>query len=181
MSWGGTCFFCYFQLADIPLTLRNHISTDSSSPSETGKNVLKLSTKLLGTEEAWLWVGSAYSPLDNDDARVKETRGLMEKYYPYVPYGMWVGNKEGEKMVALKNTEDFYVVDLSDWPVGSYRMNLHTHAGEASLYGLKLNPEDRSVKVECLLSGTRKIEISANVRHRFVTDYFLIRLVAGLY
>lgn len=110
---------------------------------ETGKNVLKLSEKLLGTKEAWLWVGSAYSPLDNDDTRVKETRALMAKYYPHVPYGMWVGNKEGEKMVALKNTNGFYEVDLSWWPVGSYRLNLHTNAGEESPYGSKLNPEKR--------------------------------------
>ena len=110
---------------------------------ETDKNVLKLSLKLLGTEEAWLWVGSAYSPLDNDDTRVKETRELMEKYYPYVPYGIWVGNKKGEKMDALKNTNGFYVVDLSWWPAGSYRLNLHTKAGEESLYGSKLKPEKR--------------------------------------
>jgi hypothetical protein len=112
-------------------------------PIKTGKNVLKLSDKLLGTEEAWLWVGSAYGPIDNDDARVKETRELMEKYYPYVPYGMWVGNKEGEKMIALKNKDGFYEVDLSWWPVGSYRINLHTNVGEESPYGSKLNPEKR--------------------------------------
>jgi hypothetical protein len=57
---------------------------------KTENNVLKLSKKLLGTEEAWLWVGTSYGPLDNDDTRVKETRELMAKYYPYVPYGMWV-------------------------------------------------------------------------------------------
>lgn len=110
---------------------------------ETGKNVLKLSEKLLGTKEAWFWVGSAYSPLDNDDTRVKETRELMGKYYPHVPYGMWVGNKEGEKMVALKNNDGFYEVDLSWWPVGSYRLNLHTNAGEESPYGSPLHPEKR--------------------------------------
>jgi hypothetical protein len=110
---------------------------------ETEKNVLKLSEKLLGTKEAWMWVGSAYSPLDNDDTRVRETRELMAKYYPHVPYGMWVGNKEGEKMAALKNTDGFYEVDLSWWPVGSYRLNLHTNVGEESPYGSKLNPEKR--------------------------------------
>lgn len=109
----------------------------------TGKNIVRLSDKLLGSEEAWLWVGSAYSPLDNDDTRVKENRELMEKYYPYVPYGMWVGNREDEKMTALKNDNGFYNVDLSWWPVGSYRMNLHTNAGEESSYGSKLNPEKR--------------------------------------
>ena len=109
----------------------------------TEKNLLKLSTQLLGTDEAWVWVGSAYSPLDNDDTRVRETRELMEKYYAYIPYGMWVGNKEGEQMIALKNANGFYEIDLSWWPVGSYRMNLHTNVGEESPYGSKLNPEKR--------------------------------------
>lgn len=110
---------------------------------ETGKNTLKLSEKLLGTNEAWLWVGSAYSPLDNDDTRVKETRELMEKYYPHVPYGMWVGNKEGEKMLTLKNNDGFYEVNLSWWPVGAYRLNLHTNTGEESPHGSPLHPEKR--------------------------------------
>lgn len=110
---------------------------------ETGKNVLKLSEKLLGTQEAWLWVGSAYSPLDNDDTRVKETRELMEKYYPHVPYGMWVGNKTGENMVALENVSGFYETDLSWWPVGAYRLNLHTNVGEESPHGSSLHPEKR--------------------------------------
>lgn len=46
-------------------------------------------------------------------------------------------------MVALKSADGFYEVDLSWWPVGSYRMNLHTNAGEESPYGSKLNPEKR--------------------------------------
>ena len=56
---------------------------------------------------------------------------------------MWVGNKDGEKMIALKKIEGFYTVALSWWPVGSYRMNLHTNAGEESPHGSKLHPEKR--------------------------------------
>ncbi len=109
------------------------------------KNCIKFSKKLLDSEEAWLWVGSAYGPLDNDDQRVKDTRELMEKYYPYVPYGMWVGNKNGEKMIALSDTDrdGYYKADLSWWPVGSYRMNLHTNQGEESPYGSQLHPDKR--------------------------------------
>ena len=110
---------------------------------QTEKNRIRFSQELLGTEEAWLWVSSMSSPLDNDDVRVKETRELMETYYPYIPSGMWVGNKEGEKLVALQNVEDVYDLDLSWWPVGVYRMNLHTSAGVESPYGSKLHPEKR--------------------------------------
>lgn len=110
---------------------------------QTEKNLLKFSKELLGTGEAWLWVSALPSPLDNDDARVRETRELMEKYYSYIPSGMWVGNKEGEKRVVLKNVDGFYGIDLSWWPVGVYRMNLHTSAGVESSGGSELHPEKR--------------------------------------
>lgn len=110
---------------------------------QTEKNQIRFSQELLGTEEAWAWVSGLPGPFDNDDVRVKETRELMEKYYPYIPAGMWVGNKEGETIVALKSVDGFYVLDLSWWPVGVYRMNLHTSAGVESPYGSKLHPEKR--------------------------------------
>lgn len=108
-------------------------------------NFIKFSKKLLGTKEAWLWVGFGFGPIDNDDERVKETRDLMAKYYSYVPYGMWVGNKENGQLVSLKDTDNdgYYKVDLSWWPVGAYRMNLHTNAREESPYGSALNSERR--------------------------------------
>lgn len=103
-----------------------------------------LAQSLLGTEEAWLWIGSAYSSTDNNDTRVNETRALMNKYYAHVPYGMWVGNKTETEMAPLYcNEEKFYVVDTSWWPVGVYRMNLHTGAGIESPFGSKLNSEKR--------------------------------------
>jgi hypothetical protein len=110
---------------------------------ELATNKIRFSKKLLGTEEAWLWVGSAYGPIDNDDERVRATRELMEKYYPYVPYGMWVGNREGDTMISLKNTNGSYMLDLDWWPVGVYRINLHTAAGIESPFGSKLHPEKR--------------------------------------
>lgn len=107
-------------------------------------NQILFSQSLLGTTEAWLWVGSAYSSDDNDDTRVHETRELMSKYYAHVPYGMWVGNKFGTEMKALHCNEDkFYTVDASWWPVGVYRMNLHTAAGVEAPFGSKLNSEKR--------------------------------------
>ena len=105
--------------------------------------LVKFSEKLLGTPEVWLWVGGAYGPQDNDDQRVKETRELMEKYYPYVPYGMWVGNKAGTTMAPLTLSDGFYILDTSWWPVGVYRINLHASAGVESPFGSKLHPERR--------------------------------------
>jgi hypothetical protein len=52
------------------------------------------------------------------------------------------GNKEEDgTMTPLRDTDGdgFYEVDLSWWPVGSYRLNLHTAAGEPSPYGSPLN------------------------------------------
>jgi hypothetical protein len=106
-------------------------------------NQVSFSKELLGTDEAWLWVGSAYSPLDNDDRRVKETRDLMEKCYSHVPYGMRVGNKVGEAMEPMRVVDGQYVLDVSWWPVGAYRLNLHTAAGIESPYGSKLHTENR--------------------------------------
>lgn len=110
---------------------------------ELTSNQIRFSKSLLGTEEAWLWVGSAYSPTDNDDERVRETRELMKRYYGYIPYGMWVGNKEGNEMKPLTLSDGFYTLDTSWWPVGVYRINLHTAAGVESPFGSKLHPEKR--------------------------------------
>lgn len=111
---------------------------------QTGLNTLKLSKKLLGTEEAWLWVGFGFGPKDNDDERVLKTRELMEKYYPYVPYGMWVGNRRADgSMEAIVDTDSdgYYGIDLSWWPEGAYRLNVHTQAGEASSVGSVLREQ----------------------------------------
>lgn len=110
---------------------------------EIDKGTLKLSTKLLGTASAWVWVGSGYGPTDNDDERVLATRKLMEKYYPYVPYGMWVGNREGETSTPLHDTNGYYLLNTTWWPVGVYRFNLHSSQGETSSFGTPLNPEHR--------------------------------------
>lgn len=107
--------------------------------------LIQFSQKLLGTDEAWVWVGSGYSPMDNNDERVKETRALMEKYYNFVPYGMWVGNKKEETAVPLILENAYYTLDTSWWPVGVYRLNLHTNAGQESPYGSKLRPEKRDL------------------------------------
>lgn len=132
------------------------------------RNSIEFSKKLLGTEEAWLWVGTSYGPKDNDDTRVKETRELMQKYYPYIPYGMWIGNKEAEQTRPLKDTANsgYYTADLSWWPAGAYRMNLHTKVGEESPLGSQLHPEKRDQ--ECswasLESGQWNTEESASIR-----------------
>lgn len=111
---------------------------------ELSRDNIRLSQSFLGTEEAWLWVGSAYSSFDNDNTRVKETRALMERYYPHVPYGMWVGNKPDDTMMPLSvNKDGYYTLDTSWWPIGVYRINLHTAQGIESPFGSKLHPEKR--------------------------------------
>lgn len=104
---------------------------------------IQFSESLLGTHEAWVWVGSGYSPLDNSDERVKETRALMEKYYAHVPYGMWVGNRIGDTMQPLVKQNGLYTLDVAWWPIGVYRINLHTGKGVESPFGSKLHPEKR--------------------------------------
>lgn len=75
---------------------------------------------------------------------MRETRELMERYYPHVPYGMWVGNQVGDTMnPPLLDTSEWYTLDLSWWPVGVYRVNLHTVAGVESPFGSKLHPNKR--------------------------------------
>jgi len=132
-------------------------------------NVIAFSRDLLGTETAWLWVGTSYSPLDNDNERVQKTRALMEQYYPYVPYGMWVGNREENRMVPLKDMgDDYYVADISWWPVGAYRMNLHTGKGESSPYGSELHPENRDQ--DCSWSPLEKPEWNDALRSFLHTE-----------
>jgi hypothetical protein len=111
---------------------------------ELSQDTICLSRSLLGTEEAWLWVGSAYSSFDNDNTRIQETRALMERYYPHVPYGMWVGNKFNDTMRPLSaNKDKYYTLNASWWPVGAYRINLHTTQGIESPFGSKLHPKNR--------------------------------------
>lgn len=109
----------------------------------TEKNRIFFSNTLLGTPEAWLWVGTGYGPRDNNDKRVQETRALMETYYPYVPYGMWVGNQKAGTQVPLTDVDGWYMADVSWWPEGTYRLNLHTLAGVSSPIGSPLKPENR--------------------------------------
>ncbi len=88
-------------------------------------------------------MGTGYGPTDNNNERVKETRELMDRYYSYVPYGMWVGNKNGDEMKPLVEEDSFYNVDVSWWPVGAYRFNIHTKAGEQAPFGSELHLENR--------------------------------------
>lgn len=86
----------------------------------------------------------------------------MEKYYSHIPSGMWVGNKEEEQMIPLKVTDGFYVLDVSWWPVGVYRLNLHTSAGESSPFGSPLHPEKRDQ--DCSWAPLEKADWQAELR-----------------
>ena len=104
---------------------------------------LKLAVKYLGTPEALVWVGFGFDPLDNNDERVIATRSMMQKYYPFVPYGMSVGNKRSDgTMTPVTDTDQdgYYDVDVSWWPEGAYRLGYHSLPGISSPAGLPLGP-----------------------------------------
>ena len=114
----------------------------------TEKNTLFVSFELLQTPRAWAWVGFGWGPRDNDDDRVTETRVLMEKFYPYIPYGMFIGNtgSDGSKIPA-EQEDGFYRLDLSEWSEGVYRLSFHTELNVPSTVGSVLNSNlrDRNV------------------------------------
>lgn len=114
-------------------------------PIHVEKDRLYFAKELLETDEALLWVGHGFDPLDNDDTRVKETRELMERHYPHVPYGMSVGNRmpDGAKTPIGLNSDGYYEVDVSWWPEEVYRLNIHTLPGIQSPVGTKLDPARR--------------------------------------
>jgi hypothetical protein len=110
---------------------------------QLSKNTIQFSQKLLGSEEAFVWVGFGFDPKDNNDARVQETRELMQRYCPYVPYGMGVGNGQKNWQAPMQAQDGMYSLDVSWWPVGVYRLNLHSKKGEETPFGSKLHPENR--------------------------------------
>ena len=124
------------------------------------KNSLYVSATLLGTPCAWAWVGFGWSPTDDNDERVLETRRVMEKFYPYIPYGVFVGNRGSDgSMVPIEQDESgYYRLDLSWWQPGAYRMNFHTEDGVPSPVGspLRLSLRDKNfswMPLERIMNG----------------------------
>jgi hypothetical protein len=110
---------------------------------QLSKNTIQFSKQLLGSEEAFVWVGFGFDPKDNDDIRVRETRELMQKYYSHIPYGMGVGNSQENWKAPVQAKEGAYTFDVSWWPVGVYRLNLHGEKGRPTPFGSELYPENR--------------------------------------
>jgi len=113
------------------------------------RNTLCVSVELLQTPRVWAWVGFGWSPTDNDDRRVAETRRMVEEFYPHVPYGMFVGNFDanGAPIPIERGSDGYYRLDLSRWQAGTYRMNFHTDEGVSSSVGSPLAPDLRDKNV----------------------------------
>ncbi len=118
---------------------------DNSVPIVVGRNMVLLSTRYLGTAEAYVWVGWGTGPQDNSDHRVQETRALMKKYYPYVPYGMMVGNYDHTDTFNAPLIDDlasgYYGLRLDHWPEGVHRLNYHGPPNKRSPSGFPLTSE----------------------------------------
>jgi hypothetical protein len=86
---------------------------------------------VLGTPKAQVWIGNTPDgPLDNDDTRVLQERS--------------VASSAIADIVAMDIQEStqysgWYSIDMSTWPVGIYRFNIHTHAAVSSPDGTALS------------------------------------------
>lgn len=115
---------------------------DNEVPIKVERDLIQLSTRYLGTSEAYVWVGLSFGPLDNDDVRVLETRDLMHRYYPYIPYGMMVGNVGSSGWFIMPLIDElangYYLLRVDLWPEGIYRFNYHSRANVVSPSGFPL-------------------------------------------
>jgi len=95
------------------------------------KNLFLLNIKLLGLNEAQLWVGHPDGPADDEDERVRRERD--EDKAKNAVYGIESADlKESEKHAG------WFEVDTSSWPAGIYRFMIHSYAGIKSPNGTPL-------------------------------------------
>jgi hypothetical protein len=103
-----------------------------------GKNLFLINKETLALNEAQLWIGRADGPTDNDDERVARERTEEEKFKDEPnrrPFGIEAINiKEDE------NNLGWYKVDVSSWPAGIYRFNVHSKANVEAPNGIPLRP-----------------------------------------
>jgi hypothetical protein len=103
-----------------------------------GNNFFLINKETLGADEAQLWIRKADGPVDNDDERVSKERAEEEKLKGELnrrPFGV-------EAVEVKENSEypGWYGVDVSAWPVGIYRFNVHGKANVEALNGTPLRP-----------------------------------------
>ncbi len=123
--------------------------TTNEAPIRVARDAVWFSDRYLGTDRILVWVGHGFDPLDNKDDRVRETRDLMKRHYPHVPYGLSVGNYRGPTPITLDTPVSFEPIEVSDgyfrldvswWPAGVYRLNYHGLPGVQTTRGTTLNP-----------------------------------------
>jgi hypothetical protein len=103
-----------------------------------GKDIFLINKEILGLDEAQLWIGKADGPADNDDERVARERAEEEKHKGEPnrrPFGIEAQNiRESEK------NPGWHEVNVSAWPIGIYRFNVHGKANVEALNGTSFRP-----------------------------------------
>lgn len=103
------------------------------------KNLFLLNVELLGLSESQLWVGpSPDGPADNDDRRVLKERSMEEEKINKPNYRI-----SGIEAVDLLESQSFlgwFEIDVSIWPIGVYRFNIHSKSGVQAPNGTPLRP-----------------------------------------
>ncbi len=123
-----------------------------------GPDHFLVNANLLGSKEAWLWIGGREDgPSDNDDERVKRERE-EEKLHPRVGEDGKT-RPSGIEVVRIKRHADYpdwYEIDTSTWSAGKYRFNIHGDAHQETDHGTALTPEIRDKEYSWLNIGNPK-------------------------
>jgi len=96
-----------------------------------GNDLFILNKDLLGLDEAQLWISKAEGPTDNDDERVKKER--EEAKAKGEIYGI-----EAMDLIASQKYPGWFEVSTINWPVGTYRLIIHSRAGVKAPNGTEL-------------------------------------------
>jgi hypothetical protein len=102
-----------------------------------GQNLFLINSKMLGLQEAQLWIGpDPDGPADDDDARVIKSRqdSLRQKSLP----GFRISGIDAVLIRESPNYPGWYKVNTADWMPDKYRFTPHGKAGVQSPNGSKI-------------------------------------------
>lgn len=106
-----------------------------------GKKIF-LNKELLGVDKAQLWIGFApEGPADNDDERVARERVEYEeerKRAEAAGEPIRPGGIEAFDVEESKERSGWYEVEISTWPAGKYRFNIHGLENQITPHGTQL-------------------------------------------
>lgn len=122
------------------------------------KNIFAISAKLLDLPEAQLWVGHGEGPMDDDDERVKCEREEDLK----------AGKIYGIEAMDLTDEDGWFLIDVTKWPEGKYRLMIHSHAGIQSDVGTKINEKSRDLEYSWPILSDELIEKLDNEQKQFI-------------